>query len=110
MSSVETLQEERLALMPVLKDKGVILCESCSKPLGDEYIVVKAWKRDYKYHKDYMACANAEPLRRDWKRQSERTKTHNRTKARLQESDGHTGDTDDSMPVWLGDMESEDNL
>ena len=63
--------------MSTLIDKGIVLCESCSKPLGNEYIVVRANKRDYKYHNDYKECANAEPLRKDWYRQSGKSKTHN---------------------------------
>ena len=111
-----TLQEEGLAL--VGKSYGsirerLVLCYACGKPIADNnFYTVKSNRKlkNYIFHSTAQVCADAQPLAKDWYRQNDRTKTHNRTKARLQESHGYQGDTDDSMSVWLGDMESEDNL
>lgn len=116
MSSMGTLQEERLAL--VGKSYGsirerLVLCYTCGKPIvGDKMYTVPSTRKLKKdiFHSTARECADAEPLARDWYRQNDRTKTHHRTKARLQESHGYQGESYDSMPVWLGDMESEDNL
>ena len=87
---------------------NLTLCNACYKPIVDDnfYIVLGHRRlKKYIYHSTAQLCADAEPLKKDWYRQNDRTKTHNRTKARLQEGDGHSGDTDDSLPMWLGDME-----
>lgn len=88
------------------------LCGSCSKPIvGENYYSITLKNKSVKnYHDNYAACANAEPLPKDWYRQNDRTSTHYRTQARLQEGDGYSGDTDDAMSVWLGDMEPEDSV
>lgn len=111
-----TLQEERLAL--VGKSYGsirerLVLCYACGKPIADNnFYTVKSNKKlkNYIFHSTAQVCADAQPLAKDWYRQNDRTKTHNRTKARLQEGDGYQGDTDDSVSVWLRDLESQDNL
>ena len=111
-----TLQEERLAL--VGKSYGsirerLVLCYACGKPIADNnFYTVKSNRKlkNYIFHSTAQVCADAQPLAKDWYRQNDRTKTHNRVKTRLQKGDGYQGDTDDSMSVWLGDMESEDNL
>lgn len=92
----------------------ILMCASCQKPIGnsEHYTILGRGLKKYLYHSTAQLCASAEPLQKDWYRQNDRTntKTYNRTQARLQDSDGHTWDTDDSLPVWLGDMESEDNI
>ena len=79
------------------------LCSSCGKPIVDNnyYTITTNRKANYIYHNDYATCANAEPLPKDWYRQNDRTrtKTYNRTQARLHDSDGYTGDADDSVPM-----------
>jgi len=86
------------------------LCSSCGKPVVDDNyytITTRHNSGKYMYHMDYAACANAKELAKDWYRQNDRTRTqtYNRIKTRLQDGDGYTGDTDDSVPVWLRDME-----
>ncbi len=93
----------------------ILMCSSCHKPIVDSnYYVVLATRglKKYLYHNTAQLCASAEPLQKDWYRQNDRTRTqtYHRTQARLQDSDGYTWNTDDSLPVWLGDMELEDNL
>lgn len=111
-----TLQEEGLAL--VGKSYGsirerLVLCYACGKPIADNnFYTVKSNRKlkNYIFHSTAQVCADAQPLAKDWYRQNDRTKTHNRTKTRLQEGDGYQGDTDDSVSVWLRDLEPEDNF
>lgn len=89
------------------------LCASCGKMIVDDNyysIALKKNKAIYNYHNDYNACANAEPLPKDWYRQNDRTSTHYKAKAELQESDGYSWDTNDDMSVWLDGMESQGYL
>ena len=80
------------------------LCQSCAKPIVDDnYYTVPSSKnnKEYRYHNTAQQCASAEPLKKDWYRQNDKTtKAHYGTKARLQNGDGHSWDGDDDLPVW----------
>ena len=84
------------------------LCGTCRRPIvSDNFFSVKTYNnaKSMNFHNTAQDCANAEPLRRDWYRQHDRTSAHHRTKAGLQAGDGYTRDTHDDMSVWLGDLE-----
>ena len=92
---------------------NLTLCNTCYKPIVDDnfYIVLGHRRlKKYIYHSTAQACANAEPLKKDWYRQNDRTKTHQRAKAGLQDSNGHSGNTDDDMSVWFDDLELEGDV
>lgn len=60
------------------------LCYSCNKPIvGTDFLVVNSTRTSakQKYHSTPQECASADQLKRDWYRQNDKTKTHNRTKA-----------------------------
>ena len=89
------------------------LCDSCYKLIvGDNFHTVSSKRTNavFKYHNTPQDCATAAELEKDWYRKYDITKTHNRTKAGLQESDGYTGDIDDSMPLWFRDMEPKNSI
>ena len=80
----------------------LVLCYACGKPIADDnFYTVKSNRKlkNYIFHSTAQVCADAQPLAKDWYRQNDRTKTHNRTQARLQKRDGYSWDTDDSMPM-----------
>lgn len=88
-------------------------CNSCYKPIvGDSFYTVSSKRTNalFKYHNTPQDCANADELEKDWYRKYDRTKTYNRTKAGLQESDGYTGESDDDMPVRFRDMEFKNHI
>lgn len=91
----------------------LMLCYSCGKPIvGEDYYRVPSTKRlkEYVFHNTAQLCADAQPLAKDWYRQNDRTKAHNRTQTRLHTGDGYSRDINDNMPMWLRDMEFEDSI
>lgn len=88
--------------LTLLQSRGILICSTCDKPIVGESIMIpnklnsKVFK--WAYHTSPTECANAPDLIKDWRRNG-RAKAHNRTQARLQERDGYSWDTDDSMPM-----------
>lgn len=87
-----------------LQKKDILFCSACAKPLAGEYYTIKHkmhGKESWHYHNSYEECAEAPAIRKDWKRivKQGQTKTHNGTQARLQEGDGYSWDTNNSMPM-----------
>ena len=85
----------------LLQSRGILICSACDKPIVGESIMIHNKLRDilkWAYHTSSTECANAPDLVKDWRRDG-RAKAHNGTQARLQERDGYSWDTDDSMPM-----------
>lgn len=87
-----------------LQIKDIKFCAACAKPLAGEYYTLLhkfKGKTIWHYHNSVEECANAPAIKKDWRRsvRTEETETHNRVETGLQDSDGYTWDTDDSVPL-----------
>lgn len=87
-----------------LQMQDIKFCGACAKPLANEYYTVLhkyGGKTIWHYHNSIEECASAPAIKKDWRRsvRPEEAKTHNRVEAGLQEGDGYSWDTDDSMSL-----------
>jgi hypothetical protein len=87
-----------------LQKQDIKFCAACAKPLaGDYYTILHKFqgKVIWHYHNTPQECAEAPAIKKDWRRivKREQAETHNRTKARLQEGDGYSWDTNDSLSM-----------
>jgi hypothetical protein len=97
------------------KKHGIFICSACGKPIEENRVNLVHKMRNVEkwyFHSTPEECASADKLKKDWRRivRREAIETHNGTEAGLQDSDGYSWDTDDSMSMWFGDMEPQDHL